>query len=182
MSLDMAYNAAHQLGSWRVQRYVQRPHSLVLLTVCFSISLLSYLSVRWVGGNISASTVPPTDHISLTPSSCSPPATPPYSAVIIYLAAVKREDSTISSLRTDFSNLETIHPWPIILFHPGDYNNPDERDMLRGGLLEKIGYEEDALDFLQRIEFVRIYWNLPKGISTDIKKVDPIYSRVWPGS
>jgi mannosyltransferase len=73
-------------------------------------------------------------------------------------------------------------PWPIILFHPGDYDNPDDRNSLKAGLLDKIGYEADALAFLTRIEFERLYWKLPAGIPSDVDALDPIYRHVWPGS
>jgi hypothetical protein len=56
MSLDV-HNATNQLGSWKTWRlfYGHRPF-LVLLVVCFSATLISYLWVHWVSleGNLSA--------------------------------------------------------------------------------------------------------------------------------
>jgi mannosyltransferase len=75
-----------------------------------------------------------------------------------------------------------IHPWPIILFHPGDYDGVDERSSLKRGLLEKIGYEKDALAFAERIEFERLYWELPEGIPSNISEINPLYDWVWPGT
>jgi mannosyltransferase len=72
-------------------------------------------------------------------------------------------------------------PWPIVLFHPGDYDDPNDRKSLRAGLLEKIGYEKDALIFLGRIEFVKLDWTLPEGLPS-VDELDPLYRDHWPGS
>jgi mannosyltransferase len=73
-------------------------------------------------------------------------------------------------------------PWPIILFHPGDYDSLDDRDSLKKGLLEKIGYQNDAVAFVKRIEFERLDWKLPEGIPSDVHEIQPAYDWVWPGS
>jgi mannosyltransferase len=73
-------------------------------------------------------------------------------------------------------------PWPIVLFHPGDYDHIDERNKFISNLLGVIGYETSALEFVLRVEFARLDWTLPKGISSNIDEVDPVYRDHWPGS
>jgi hypothetical protein len=124
----------------------------------------------------------PLSNATFVPPTCATsPADPDYNAVILYVVSSNRGTELINSLIKVYQNMALTRPWPIVLFHPGDYDNPDGRNSFRAGLLGKIGYEKDALDFLKRIEFERMHWTLPEGISSNVDEVDPVFHGEWPG-
>jgi mannosyltransferase len=104
----------------------------------------------------------------------------PYTAVIIYLVNLSRSSELIESLATVSRNLPG-HVWPIILFHTGDYDHDIVRMDFIGQLIDYIGAENGSVAFSERIEFVKLDWQLPEGISADMDVVNPIDKFRWPG-
>jgi mannosyltransferase len=104
----------------------------------------------------------------------------PYTAVIIYLVNLYRSFELLESLATVNRNLPG-HPWPIVLFHTGDYDHDSIRMDFLGQLINYIGAENGSVAFSERIEFVKLDWQLPEGISADIDVVNPVDPFRWPG-
>jgi mannosyltransferase len=104
----------------------------------------------------------------------------PYTAAIIYLAGISRVSELLESFAAVHRNL-TGHPWPIILFHPGDFEHDSMRMDFVGRVIDYIGTENGSVTFAERIEFVKLDWQLPKGISPDVHVVNPVDAHRWPG-
>lgn len=104
----------------------------------------------------------------------------PYTAVILYLVTLSRESLLLDSLASINTNLPGP-PWPIILFHTGDYDDERKRVEFITRLHDHIGLERGSILFAQRIKFVRLEWRLPEGIPADKETVDPVDSFRWPG-
>lgn len=106
-----------------------------------------------------------------------------YSAVILYLANLRRLLELQTSLRSLFRNLppQTSHPWPILLLYTEDLDDADLRSDFGLRLYDYLGGGQDAWWFVSRIEWVRLEWALPATISHDKEVVDPVFDDVWPG-
>jgi mannosyltransferase len=105
---------------------------------------------------------------------------PPYTAAIIYLAGISRVAEILESLASVNKNL-TSHPWPVVLFHAGDFDHDSIRLDFVGRLHDYIGADNGSDAFVKRVEFVKLDWQLPKGISADKEVVNPLDSFRWPG-
>jgi mannosyltransferase len=103
----------------------------------------------------------------------------PYTAAIIYLAEVDRTSDLLESLASINRNLPG-HPWPIVLFHTGDFDHDIEREEFLDLLHKYLGADSASEAFVERIEFVKLEWRLPKGISPDVDVVKPVDSYRWP--
>ena len=105
---------------------------------------------------------------------------PPYSAAIVYLISITRTPELLESLASVHGNLAG-HPWPVILFHSGEFDHDSSRLDLIGRIQDYIGIENRSIAFSERLEFVSLDWKLPEGISADKEVVDPVDSYRWPG-
>ncbi len=114
--------------------------------------------------------------------STSPYTQVPYSAAIVYLISLRRSQELILSLSYLFSNVPSQHPWPIILFHVGDFAEKAAQVELKRQLYAYIGTSTAAWRFLDRLEFEELHWTLPEGVSADINVVKPVFDYVWPGT
>lgn len=103
----------------------------------------------------------------------------PYTAAIIYLVTISRIPELLESLASVNKHLPG-HPWPVVLFHTGEFDqNIIQMDFI-SHLRNYIGAENGSRAFSERIEFVKVDWQLPKGISADKEIVDPMDSYRWP--
>ena len=112
----------------------------------------------------------PTDHNTL-----------PYTAAIVYLVRLSDASGLLESLASVNANLPLAQPWPIVLFHTGDYDAESSRKDFIIQLHNRIGVENGSLDFASKIEFVKLDWRLPEGIPADKEVLDPIDAYRWPG-
>ena len=113
-----------------------------------------------------------------------PTSHPPYTGAIIYLVRLSHADELLESLASVNAYLPLRDPWPIILFHTGDFDEtPVQADFL-ASLREKIGGRSNrsAGDFSDRVEFVKLDWVLPEGIADTMEELDPISPSSWPGT
>lgn len=104
-------------------------------------------------------------------------APPPYTAVILYLVTLSRSSELLDSLASINTNLPGSS-WPIVLFHTGDFDGEHERAEFITQVRGHIGREHGSFQFAERIEFVKLDWRLPEGITADKDIVE--YYR-WPG-
>lgn len=104
----------------------------------------------------------------------------PYTAAIIYLVTLSRVPELLESLASVNKHLPG-HPWPVVLFHTGDFDHATTRTDFIGQLQSYIGAENGSMAFSNRVEFVKLNWQFPKGMSTDKDIVDPVDSHRWPG-
>lgn len=105
---------------------------------------------------------------------------PPYTAVILYLVTLSRVSELLDSLASINTNLPGP-PWPIVLFHTGDFDGEHQRLEFIAQVRSHIGQENGSFQFAERIEFARLDWRLPEDISTDKDIVDPVDAHRWPG-
>ncbi|THH09095.1 hypothetical protein EW145_g2248 [Phellinidium pouzarii] len=103
-----------------------------------------------------------------------------YNAVILYLISVYHLRDLMLSLSYLYTNVP-MHPWPIILFYADDMDDTVLRTEFMLRLYDFLGGSQDVRWFMNRIEFIRIEWALPWGISHDKVKVDPVFIDHWPG-
>ncbi|KZP29785.1 glycosyltransferase family 15 protein [Athelia psychrophila] len=104
----------------------------------------------------------------------------PYTAAILYLTRSSRSSELIDSL----SSLHNFVPgpaWPIILMHTGDYDDEEAQIDFVSDLRTHIGTENGSWTFAERVEFLKLDWSFPAGVSHDIDVVDPVMPNVWPG-
>ncbi|KIJ93034.1 glycosyltransferase family 15 protein [Laccaria amethystina LaAM-08-1] len=108
---------------------------------------------------------------------------PPYTAAIIYLARLSHADELLESLASVNVYLPHRDPWPIILFHTGDFDDTPDQDDFLATLREKIGGASNRSDrdFSDRVEFVKLDWVLPEGIPHTKEELDPVSPSSWPG-
>ena len=146
------------------------------------ISLVSFilLSLLWTGPDIRTST----QHwlaSGARNTTTSSDTTLPYTAAIIYLVQLSSEPQLLESLETVYRYLPG-HPWPVILFHTGDYDEetPPRTDFI-DHLHGLIGVGNASREFSDRIEFVKLDWQLPESISSNKSVVDPVDAHRWPG-
>jgi mannosyltransferase len=111
----------------------------------------------------------------------------PYTAAIIYLASARRVEELVKSLTLVAMNLRTGSPWPIILFHTGDFDDVEATSkfgtLLLESLTEATNLSTPALriEFIPRIKFSKLHWSLPEGIPDNVTLVHPVHPQVWPG-
>ena len=110
--------------------------------------------------------------------------TSPYTGAIIYLVRLSHADELLESLASVNAYLPLRDPWPIILFHTGDFDEKPIQDDFLASLREKIGGRSNrsAGDFSDRVEFVKLDWVLPEGIADTMEELDPISPISWPGT
>ena len=105
----------------------------------------------------------------------------PYTAAIVYLVRLSDASDLLESLASVNANLPLAQPWPIVLFHTGDFDAESSRKDFIIQLHNRIGVENGSLDFASKIEFVKLDWRLPEGIPADKEALNPIDSYRWPG-
>lgn len=110
----------------------------------------------------------------------TPANTLPYTAVILYLVARSRATELLDSLASIHTNLPGP-PWPIVLFHTGDFDDERTRTELIARIVNHLGEASASSLFAERIEFVKLDWRLPQGIPANKELLDPIESYRWPG-
>ena len=122
--------------------------------------------------------------LKTTFSKFSPFSTLPYTGAIIYLVRLSHADELLESLASVNAYLPLREPWPIILFHTGDFDETPVQDDFLASLREKIGGRSNrsAGDFSDRVEFVKLDWVLPEGIAGTMEELDPISPSSWPGT
>lgn len=104
----------------------------------------------------------------------------PYTAAILYLVRLEDASNLLDSLASVKRNLPGP-PWPVILFHTGDFDEEGRRIELVDNVYNHLGANNGSKEFSERIEFVKLDWRLPKGISSDVDVVDPVFAHRWPG-
>ncbi|OCB88682.1 nucleotide-diphospho-sugar transferase [Sanghuangporus baumii] len=103
-----------------------------------------------------------------------------YSAVVLYLINASRLRELMLSLFYLHHNVP-MQPWPIILFYADDMNDQSARVEFMLRLYDFLGGDQEVRSFLSRIEFERLEWSLPPGISHNKVDVDPVFIHAWPG-
>ncbi|KAF9524173.1 nucleotide-diphospho-sugar transferase [Crepidotus variabilis] len=109
---------------------------------------------------------------------------PPYTAVILYLIQASRLADLRLSLTYLHKNVHTNEPWPIILFYDDPIlSSPQVQSEFIFLLYDALGHTASARQFVRRIEWIHLEFNLPPGISSDIDALDPkpVFSHAWPG-
>lgn len=104
----------------------------------------------------------------------------PYTAAILYLVRLEDASELLDSLASVKRNLPGP-PWPVILFHTGDFDEEGSRIELVDNVYNHLGANNGSKEFSERIEFVKLDWRLPEGISSDVDVVDPVFAHRWPG-
>lgn len=103
-----------------------------------------------------------------------------YTAVILYLIAQSRASELLQSLASLHANVPGPD-WPIILYHTGDYDEESSRSDFVSEVRSFIGAENGSTAFSDRLEFIRLDWKWPLGLSTDVNEIQPFQPHVWPG-
>ncbi|THH33311.1 hypothetical protein EUX98_g938 [Antrodiella citrinella] len=103
-----------------------------------------------------------------------------YNAAVLYLISDNRLRETMLSLSYLYRWVP-MHPWPIILFHASDMDDPAARNDFMLRLYDFLGGGDQARLFIQRIEWVRLHWMLPNSFSHDVNVVKPVFEFAWPG-
>lgn len=108
---------------------------------------------------------------------------PPYTAAVVYLVRLSHADELLESLASVNAFLPLRDPWPIILFHTGDFDDTPVQDDFLANLRKKIGgpSNNSIMDFSDRVEFVKLDWVLPEGIPHTKEELDPVSPSSWPG-
>lgn len=82
-------------------------------------------------------------------------------------------------------------PWPIVLFHTGDYNDISIQAELKKQLFSYIADQNgddkgtggpEEWHFVDRLEFIELKWSLPHGVSSDVQEMNPVSKQFWPGT
>ena len=109
---------------------------------------------------------------------------PPYTAAVVYLVRLSHADELLESLASVNAYLSLRDPWPIILFHTGDFDETPVQDDFLASLRKKIGGPSNHSqgDFSDRVEFVKLDWVLPEGIPHTKEELDPVSPSSWPGT
>ncbi|TCD69015.1 hypothetical protein EIP91_009078 [Steccherinum ochraceum] len=103
-----------------------------------------------------------------------------YNAVVLYLISDNRLREMILSLTYLYRNVP-MQPWPILLFYTDDMDDSRARETFMFHLYDQLDKDEGTKHFMQRIEFVRLNWALPPGISHNKEEVQPVFEHAWPG-
>ncbi|EJT98413.1 nucleotide-diphospho-sugar transferase [Dacryopinax primogenitus] len=114
----------------------------------------------------------------------------PYTAAIVYLVKESQVSNLLLSLSLLWHNVPMQCSYPIVLFHDG-YFRPayvqrafrDKLLLLLMGRMEKDGHGVvlKMLEAINGIEFIELEPRLPRGVSSNIDVVDPVFPDVWPG-
>jgi hypothetical protein len=105
-----------------------------------------------------------------------------FTAAIIYLAEKRRLDDTMHSLGSLQRYIPWHSQWPIILFHTGDFDDQEVLAEFYAKLEEDEWTKELHSQLQERIEFVRIEFTFPPGVSPDINVYKPEeWGFRWPG-
>ena len=111
-----------------------------------------------------------------------PPPEANYTAAIIYLFERRRLDQTLHSLGSLQHFIPWRSQWPIVLLHTGDF---DDHEMVKEfyaklevHLWTRLFHEQ----LRRRIEFVRVEFTFPPGVSPDVQVYKPkVWAHRWPG-
>ncbi len=123
--------------------------------------------------------IPPTFDVEEETPIQSP--SPPFTAVILYLISQSRVVEMLDSLASLHAKLPG-HPWPILMFHTGDFDDAAAQQTLIRQVDEYLGGDAESMLFAARLEFVKLDWALPEGIPDNVTQVDPIEAFRWPGT
>ena len=74
-----------------------------------------------------------------------------------------------------------MKPWPILLMYSDDLDDESKRTEFTVRLYDFLGSDQDARWFIDRLEWIRLEWTLPDGISHDKEVVQPVFADYWPG-
>jgi mannosyltransferase len=99
---------------------------------------------------------------------------------IIYLVRISDVSELLESLASVNRYLPG-HPWPVVLFHTSDFDRQTGRTDFIAHLQKFIGADNASIAFSERIEFVKLDWQLPVGISTSKDVLNPVDDDRWPG-
>ena len=118
-----------------------------------------------------------------TLSKFSPFSTPPYTSAIMDLVWLSHPDELLELLASVNAYLPLRDPWPIILFHTGDFDETPVQDDFLASLREKVGgwSNRSAGDFSDPVDFIKLDWVLPERIADTMEELDPISPSSWPG-
>ena len=115
----------------------------------------------------------------------SPAPSPPdsnFTAAIVYLAERGRLDDTLHSLGSLQLHIPWRSQWPIVLFHTGDFDDHNSLAEFYAKLEENEWTKTVHSQLRRRVEFVRIEFTFPPGVSPDIKVYKPkVFDFRWPG-
>lgn len=155
----------------------EQRHLLVLALIAF-VTLLALLEYQLTLQSALASWVRPSE----SPAPSLPSPEDDFSAAIVYLAEKRRLDDTMHSLGSLLRYIPWRSPWPIILFHTGDFDDQDVLAEFNTKLEEGEWTKEVHSQLRERIEFVRIEFTLPPGVSPDVDVYKPEeWAFRWPG-
>ena len=131
----------------------------------------------WCAGGYAGETH---EHIAESPVHNIPVDTLGYNAVVVYLMSDHRIRDTVLSLKFLHQNVP-MQPWPIVLFYSEDMEDPGAQTNFKFQVYNELGGGEDAMRFVQRIEFVPVGWSMPPDFPRDIDVVQPVMPGGWPG-
>ena len=103
-----------------------------------------------------------------------------YSAVVLYLVNFWRLRELLLSMSYLYSNVK-MHPWPILFMYSDDLDDESKRNEFMLRLYDFLGGGQEARWFVERVEWIRLEWELPDTISHDKSVVDPVFADYWPG-
>lgn len=104
-----------------------------------------------------------------------------YTAVILYLVNLWRLRELLLSLSYLHTNIK-MQPWPILLMYSDDLDDASKRSEFMLRLYDFLGGDQEARWFIDRVEWIRLEWSLPDGISHDKSVVQPVFEHAWPGA
>ncbi|KAI5117395.1 hypothetical protein M0805_007786 [Coniferiporia weirii] len=103
-----------------------------------------------------------------------------YSAVILYLVNLYRLRELLLSMSYLHTNVN-MQPWPILFMYSDDLDDSSKRMEFMLRLYDFLGGGQEARWFMDRIEWIRLDWQLPDNISHDKSVVQPVFGDSWPG-
>lgn len=105
-----------------------------------------------------------------------------YSAAIIYLAEKRRLEETLHSIGSLQLYIPWRSQWPILLLHTGDFDEPEMVEEFYGKLKTHGRTRQFYSQLRQRLEFVRVEFKFPPGVSPDRDVFKPeVWADRWPG-
>lgn len=105
-----------------------------------------------------------------------------YTAALVYLIERRRMDDIPHSLGEAQRNIPWQRQWPIVLFHTGEYDAQDARDEFYTVIKENKWSRDVYFQLRNRIEFVKLEFQLPPGIPEDKSVYKPqVSEEKWPG-
>ncbi|THH05682.1 hypothetical protein EW145_g4626 [Phellinidium pouzarii] len=103
-----------------------------------------------------------------------------YTAVILYLVNLYRLRELLLSMSYLYNNVK-MQPWPILFMYSDDLDDTSKRTEFTLRLYDFLGGGQDVRWFMDRIEWIRLDWELPDTISHDKSVVEPVFGDSWPG-